>query len=159
MLIEGFFAKRIVSIYCFLKVWCPVFEDTSSSLSKLRVLPSCWPLPGVARGQEQRQLAGPMPALPMQTAADRSLHCLLTPGLLPSFLQAVCCCWLVRHHSPPGFGEQQFFSTRGHRLAQLLQMVKMRGKDREVAAKGRVIYRGGWESRTQEQPGGLRNPE
>lgn len=150
---EGFFAKRIVSIYCFLKVCCPMFEDTCSSLSKLCVLPLCWPLPGVAWGQEQRQLAGPTPAQPMQTAADRSLRCLLTPGLLPTFLQAARRCQLVGHHSPPAFGEQRFSSTGGHPLAQLLQMAKMRGKDKEVAAEGRVIYRGGWESRTQEQQG------
>lgn len=58
----GYFAKRIVFPYCFLEIWCHSFEDTSCSLSKLRVLPSCWPLPEVAWGQEGRRLAGPKPA-------------------------------------------------------------------------------------------------
>lgn len=142
-------------------------EDTSSSLSKVCVLPSRWPPPEVAQGQKERQLAGPKPARAMQTAADTSLRCLRTPGLLPSFFQAVrCCCsgTMVlldseRTDSP---------SPVALPLARPLEMAKVRGKpgtgDREMAVRGRAIYRGGWESRAQRQPGaagpgGLRNPE
>lgn len=102
----GYFAKRIVFTYCSLKGWCQMFEDISSSLRKLRVLPLRWPPPEFTWGREERWLAGPKPAWPVQTVTGRSLHCLPTPGLLPNFFQAVCHCLLLQCHGPPGFGEK-----------------------------------------------------
>lgn len=168
LLVGGFFAKRIVFIYCFLKVWCQMFEDTSGSLSKLCVLPSCCLPPEVAWGREEGRLAGLKPGRAMQTAADRSLRCFPTSGLLPSFFQVVRHCLLLRRPSPPGFGEEWFSSTRGCPFPQPLETAEVRGepgaRDKEMAAGGRVIYRGGWESRAQHQPGaagpgGPKNPE
>ena len=160
----GYFTKRIVFTYC-LKVWCQMFEDTSCSLSKLCVLPSCWPLPEVARGWEERRLAVTKSAWAMQTAANRSLRCLPTPGLLPNVFQAVRRCLLLQRL---GLERTDSPLPVARSLAQPLETAKVRGKpgtrDREMAVGGRVIYRGERESRSQCQPGAVgprdpRNPE
>lgn len=87
------------------------------------MLPGCWPLAGVAQGQEERQLAGPEPAQAMQTAADRSLSCLPTPGLLPNSFQAVRH-WLLLL----ALGRSDSPLPVPHPLAQPLETAQLRGK-------------------------------
>lgn len=66
------------------------------------MLPWCWPVAGVAQGQEERQLAGPEPAQAMLTGPFAAPD----PRAAAKFI--LSCASLP---AAPGFGEERFSSA------------------------------------------------